>query len=346
MLDSPQRFLVIRLSSIGDVVHALPAVAALGKTYRQAEIHWVVESRYACLLEGNPYVHRLLKLDTLGWRGRMASAATLDEAVRSILALREVSYDAAIDFQGLWKSALIARLSRARERLGFAENWLREPGAALFYSQKVSAGDRRHIVDVNLALVERLGARAERWEFPLPQARQDELYVERQLAARGAPEFIIINPGGGWRAKCWAPENYAELLRRLEPQLALRILLTGSPQEETLIARILALAGTRQAGYFPSTLLQFIALARRAKLFVGGDSGPLHLAAAVGAPIVAIYGPTGPARNGPFSEADIALSNCGPIDHTRRASRQSYLPDISVDSVLAAIGERLARAHG
>lgn len=346
MLDSPQRFLVIRLSSIGDVVHALPAVAALGKTYRQAEIHWVVESRYACLLEGNPYLHRVLKLDTLGWRGKAPFAATLEEAIRGILALREVSYDAAIDFQGLWKSALIARMSRARERLGFAEYWMREPGAAIFYSQKVSALDREHIVDVNLALVEHLGARADRWEFPLPRAEEDGEYVEQQLADCGASDFIIVNPGGGWRAKCWAPENYAELLRRLESQLAAKILLTGSPQEEDLIARILALAGTRQAGYFPSTLPQFIALARRARLFVGGDSGPLHLAAAVGAPIVAIYGPTGPSRNGPFSADDIALSNRGPINHTRRASRPSYLPGISVDSVLAAIDERLARAHG
>jgi lipopolysaccharide heptosyltransferase I len=344
MSDPRQRFLVIRLSSIGDIVHALPAVAALGRAYPQAEIHWAVERRYAGLLAGNPYVHRALKLDTLGWRGKMAHAATLEEAVRGILALRAVSYDAAIDFQGLWKSAALGWLSRSRERLGFAEYWLREPGAAVFYTDRVSAGERKHMIEMNLALVERLGARAERWEFPLPRTPEDDRDVEYRLAGLEARDFVIVNPGGGWKAKCWAPENYAELLQRLARKLSWKILLTGSPEEAKVIAEILHRAGVSQASYFPSSLVQFIALARRAKLCVGGDTGPVHLAAAVGTPIVAIHGPTDPARNGPFSAADIALSNRGPINYTRRAASPAYLPGVSVEAVDAAIGQRLARA--
>jgi lipopolysaccharide heptosyltransferase I len=346
MPECSQRFLIIRLSSIGDIVHALPAVSALGETYPQAEIHWAVESRYAGLLEGNPYVRRVLKLDTLGWRRRMVSAATLEEIATGLLALREVAYDAALDFQGLWKSALIAWLSRSRERLGFAEYWLREPGAGVFYTQRVSPGERKHVIEMNLALVIRLGARTERWQFPLPHTPEDDRYVERQLVALGAQEFIVINPGGGWKTKCWAPENYVQLLQHLETQFSWRILLTGSPEEEKLISEILDRAGVKQACYFPSTLVQFIALARRAKLFVGGDTGPMHLAAAVDTPVVAIYGPTDPARNGPSSAADVALWNRGPIDYTRRTPDPDYLPGISVESVLAAIGERLMRAHG
>ena len=344
-----QQFLVIRLSSIGDIVHTLPAVAALGDTFPQAQIHWAVETRYAELLEGNPFVHRVLKLDTLGWRRRLTSAATLEEVLRSCFELRDCAFDAAIDFQGLFKSALIARLSRARDRVGFSEPWLRELAAAAFYTQRVGAQGRRHVVEENLALVERLQARSPEpanWQFPLPHNARDDAYVDEQLAALGAREFILINPGAGWIAKRWAPENYAQLVRRLESRFPWKVLMTGAPDEEALIQEILQAAGSRQGRLFRSTLVQFIALARRAKLFVGGDTGPLHLAAAAGTPIVAIYGPTDPARNGPFSPLDVALSNHGPIDHSRRTRNPTYLDGVSVDSVLAAIHERLSRAHG
>lgn len=345
MPESVLSFLVVRLSSIGDIVHALPAVAALGETYPQAKIHWAVERRYAGLLEGNPYVHRVVRLDTLGWRKRLWSGATLEEIGRGVLALREVPFDAAIDFQGLWKSAVIAWLSRSRERLGFAEYWLREPGAAVLYAEKVSPHGRRHVIEMNLALVERLGARTERWQFPLPHSDEDDRIVAERLAALGAGEFMIVNPGGGWLAKRWAPENYADLVRWISAAFPGRVLLTGAPDEASVIQQILDRAATERAHYFPSTLVQFIALVRHARLFVGGDTGPLHLAAAVGTPVVAIYGPTDPARNGPFSPRDIALTNRGPIDHTRRAAHPEYLPGISVDAVVEAVCERLTREN-
>jgi lipopolysaccharide heptosyltransferase I len=342
-------FLVIRLSSIGDIVHTLPAVAALGETFPGAGIDWAIEPRYAPLLQGNPFVKRVLAFDTLGWRRRLASAVTLEEVARSVFELRELPFDAVIDFQGLVKSALIARLSRARERIGFSEYGLREPLAAAFYTERVPIREGVHVVEESLALVERLGATMpsrERWRFPLPQRAEDDEFVEHQLSRLEAQEFMIINPGGGWTAKRWAPGNYVELIQRLERVLPWRILVTGSPEEEPLMEEIVARARPSRAILFRSTLMQFIALARRAKLFVGGDTGPLHLAAAVGTPIVAIYGPTDPARNGPFSAADIALTNYGPIDHTRRGGDQSYLPGISVEAVLEAVQERRARVHG
>lgn len=341
-------FLVIRLSSIGDIVHTLPAVAALAETFAGAGIDWAIEPRYAPLLEGNPFVRRVLSFDTLGWRRRLASAVTLEEAARSVLALRERPFDAAIDFQGLLKSALLARLSHARERVGFSEYGLREPLAAVFYTERVAIREGMHVVEESLALVERLGAKRpsrEHWQFPLPRRSEDDEFVARELARLGAEAFMIINPGGGWMAKRWAPENYAELIQRLERDLPWKILVTGSPEEDPMIEEILARAVPSRAILFRSTLTQFIALARRAKLFVGGDTGPLHLAAAVGTPIVAIYGPTDPARNGPFSPSDIALTNYGPIDHTRRGANQSYLSGIRVEAVLEAVHQRRARAH-
>jgi lipopolysaccharide heptosyltransferase I len=335
-------FLVIRLSSIGDIVHTLPAVAALGETFPASRITWVIETRYASLLDGNPYVHRLVKLDTLGWRKRLGSARTLDEALRGLKELRAVRFDTAIDFQGLIKSALLARLSGARRRVGFEKRWLRERLAGLFYTERVAvaAATGRHAIEENLALVERLGVpRPERFRFALPRSAEAERAVAERLEALGAREFIIINPGGGWIAKRWSPESYAALIRALQGELP--ILLTGSPEEESLIRQVVGDCNGAHASYFPSSLMEFIALARRARLFVGGDTGPLHLAAAVGTPIVGIYGPTDPARNGPFSAADRVLRARVPVNHTRRARDAQYIAGVSAESVRAAVLERL-----
>jgi len=346
MTDPTQRFLIVRLSSIGDIVHALPAAAALAESFPQAQVHWVVEKRHALLLDGNPYLQSIVALDTCGWRKHLTSSATWRETCDGVTELRRSFYSAAIDFQGLWKSAVVAWLSRAQERIGFAERWLREPGAAVLYTQRVSPRAHVHVVEENLALVERLGARPQRWQFPLPRNEADDAYVDKQLARRNAGNFIIINPGGGWRSKCWSPENYVRLIQQLSSTRQEQILLTGSPWEEPLIGEILQNAGARRAGYLPTTIVQFIALAKSARLFIGGDTGPLHLAAAVGTPIVGIYGPTDPVRNGPFSADDIALSNQGPINHTRRNANSAYLPGIPVAAVVVAVEERLSRAHG
>jgi lipopolysaccharide heptosyltransferase I len=341
----PHRFLVIRLSSIGDIVNALPAVAALGQSFPGTEVHWLVENRYAPLLVGNPYVQRIIPLDTLSWRGSLPSASIVKEMAKTLVGLRRSEYAAVLDFQGLWKSAVIALLSGAKVRIGLARPWLREPSAAILYTERVPAAGR-HVVEESLALVEHLGARIGPWQFPLPHTPDADQYVEELLARLEARDFIIINPGGGWKAKRWAPENYDRLIRSLGPRFNGKILLTGSPGENELISGILNRAGTKQAAYFPSSVLQFIALVRRAKLFLGGDTGPMHLAAAVGTPVVAIYGPTDPARNGPFHAADIALYNHAPTNHTRRNSNAAYIEGISFESVLAAIEERLARING
>ena len=224
-------FLVIRLSSIGDIVHALPAVAALGQSFPRAEIHWLIENRYASLLAGNPYVHRIITLDTLSWRGSFPPISIVEEMVNTLMALRGGAYQAAVDFQGLWKSAIIALLTGAKERVGLAEPWLREPSAAVLYTRRVSAAGRQHVIEERLALVEYLGARVGLWQFPLPRTLEADQYVDDQLARLEARDFMIVNPGGGWKAKRWAPENYALLLRHLESRFSGKILLTGSPGE-------------------------------------------------------------------------------------------------------------------
>jgi lipopolysaccharide heptosyltransferase I len=342
------RFLVIRLSSIGDIVHALPAVAALGET--GAEIHWAVESRFAPLLEGNPYVGRVLNLDTLGFADGTRFAVAAENLVRGLWALRQFNYDAAVDFQGLVKSAVVARLSRSRERVGFSEHWLREPLAALFYTDRVAPRGRRHIVEMNLALAERLGARPGPWKFPLPAGEREKQEVASRLARLGVEDFIILNPGGGWAAKRWPPNEYAELIRRAAAEIPEAILVTGGKADETEIAHILKAAGSERAHYFPSTLLEFIALARRARLVVSGDTGPMHLAAAVGTPIVAIFSGRDPLntpeRNGPFSPDDIVVLPEKFSFSPMPTGGGNYLRGVKVESVLAAMREQLAKRRG
>lgn len=346
MIKPRPNYLVIRLSSIGDIVHALPAVSALGETFPRARITWVVEDRYASLLKGNPLVRDVLTVDTLGWREHLTCAETWRHILHSVRGLRDCVYDAVIDFQGLVKSGVIARLCRSSARIGFASPWLKERSASVFYSKRIRADGRKHAIEENLALVESLGARCKGWKFPLPCAPEYEQYLDNLFGHRGTAEFIIINPGGGWIAKRWPPSYYARLIRRLDSLFSGSFVLTGSSSEEKMISRIVRASGSARAFYLPSAIDQFVTLARRAKLFIGGDTGPLHLAAAVGIPIVALYGPTDAARNGPFSPADIVLSTHEPTNHTRRGKAPRFLEGISLADVVHAVRLRLARANG
>jgi len=350
MLESNLRFLIVRLSSVGDIVHALPAVAALGRTYPQAIIHWAVEDRYAALLEGNPFVRRVIKFDTLGWRERLTSSDTMGEILRSYTKLKESSYDAAIDMQGLLKTGLLTWVSHSQKRVGFKGKWLREPAAGVFYTHRVSPEGRRHVIEMNLSLVEYLGARSGAWEFPLPGTAEDQSAIQEQLERLGVTEYIIINPGGGWKAKRWSPENYAGAIRQLAAELPFDLLLTGSQQEKGWVREILARAGTPRAKWFPSTLVRFIVLARGAKLLIGGDTGPLHLAAAVGTPLVAVFDSSDPLntpeRNGPFNPADIVLCGRSKSNRAKHSKNLSYLEGVSVESVVEAAFRRLQRANG
>ncbi len=338
-----QRYLVIRLSSIGDIVHALPAVSALGHSFPDAEITWLAEKRYAMLLEGNPFVQRIITVDTLGWRRRLGSPAAIREILHAVHSLREREFDAVIDFQGLVKTGIIARICRSRTRIGFERPWLKEAEASIFYSYHVSARGRSHAIEEGMALVEHLGASCIAWQFPLPDSPEDTRAVDTMLQEAGISNFILVSPGGGWLAKRWPPASYAALLQRAVRETGENVVLTGAPVDEPDIAEIIRLSSSARVRYLPTTLRQFIALARKARLFIGGDTGPLHLAAGLGIPIVALYGPTDPVRNGPFSSDDIVLSTHEPVNHTRRARKPHYLEGIGVDDALRAVCERLAR---
>lgn len=330
-----ERFLVVRLGSLGDIVHTLPAVHALRETFPSAQIDWLVESKWRALLAGNSDVNDIIPLNRSTWRGVATCVAEL----------RRRKYDCAIDFQGLYKSAVLARLSGAPRRIGFEREFLRERGAALFYTERVTPA-APHVVDHNLAIAQRLGAAKGKTYFPLSISEEAARAVQIQLDAQKVKKYFVLSPGGGWMSKCWPAEQYGHLHRRLMSLPAFagwRGVVNFGPGERKLAEAVRLVAGEPEPLLLATDLPQLMALLQRAEFFVGGDSGPLHLAVALGTPVVGLYGPTDPARNGPYSPADIVVRNARPEETTykRHDSPAPSMRSITVDQVVAAVLQRL-----
>jgi ADP-heptose:LPS heptosyltransferase len=221
----------------------------------------------------------------------------------------------------------------------------------MFYTERV-VSSAAHVVDQNLALAAQLGARLPARNvsrmFPLRISPQADAYVAGALAATGAREFFVMSPGGGWTSKCWPPERYGELHRRLVGHFGCRGVVNFGPGERPLAEALRSAAGEPAPLLLEMDLPQLMAALRRAKFFVGGDSGPLHLAVALGTPVVGLYGPTDPSRNGPYFPADIAIRNAGPAETTHRRGKiiSPAMLSISVDQVEEAILRRMAQIRG
>jgi heptosyltransferase-1 len=308
---------VVRLGAMGDIVHALPAAAALKHAYPGWQVTWVVETRWAPLLEGNTLIDRVVLLD----RG---TAAGLARAWRE---LRDGRFDFAVDFQGLLKSALVASVARTERIYGFDRSLAREPLAAMFYSDKVPARSV-HRVDRNLELAAAAGGSTELHSFPLPPGR-----AEGELPA-GA--FVLASPLSGWRAKQWPLDYYARLAERLHVPLVLN----GPPAARE------ALAGVAGTVLHLSSIEGLIHATRRAAAVVGVDSGPLHLAAALGRPGVAIYGPTDPAQTGPYGGSFTVLRSPHAVtSYKRRNEIDPSMRAVTPDAVFDALQPQLARRN-
>jgi heptosyltransferase I len=333
--------LIVRLSSIGDVVHTLPALAALHR--HGWEAGWLVEPASRVLLEDQPFLVQVAAAPAV-------KAFRTGAAVETLRGLRASGYDVALDFQGLWKSAAWARLSGAPRVLGYAGPWRRErPSAALIAERVDLPSEAVHVIDKNLALLRALGIDALGLrEFPLPAAPAADEGVDRGLGERGLDAFAILNPGGGWASKLWPAENFAALARGLRAR-GLPSIVTWGPGEEPLADRVAAASAGAAVRSFPTSLLDYAALARRARLVVAADTGTLHLACAVGTPAVGLFGPTDPARNGPFSPRDEVVRRvppCAPC-HRRGCPRHAgIMAAIPVAEVLEAVDRRLLAAAG
>ena len=383
-----KNFLIVRLSSMGDIIHTLPAAHALRNAFPESKIGWIIEERWAELLcapgtplrgprsAQRPLVDWVHTVNLVGWRKSLLRIATVQSIAKVWNDVRAAHYDVAIDLQGAMRSALLARWSGAQTVYGAAEP--RESPASLWYTrQAICSG--AHVIEQNLSLAESVvrceaslplaipselnprfaGAtenlvRGESQAPPvkLPRDPAAERRIIQRLAEKNITDFAILNPGAGWGAKRWPAERYGQVARQLA-SLGVRTIFNYGPGEYELAQAAQAASGNEAtlpesmpAEIMNCSISELIALTRRARLFIGGDTGPLHLAAALGVPVVAIFGPTDPARNGPYGTPSVVLRNLSSTtSHARRAQADPGLLEIGVDAVVAAARELLRAEH-
>lgn len=318
---------------MGDIIHALPSAAALRDAFPDARIDWAVEPRWTRLLKDNPDISNVIC-------AQRTSAMGITTTWKKVRAVR---YTCAVDFQGLYKSALLAFASGAPRRIGFKSGYAREALASALYTERLNPRGR-HKVDHNLTLVEAVGARKpEKDRFPIAIDPQDEEAVARELAREGVREYFVLNPGGGWTSKCWPAARYGDLHRELAARSGWRGVVSFGPGEENLAREVVEAAGNNPPIAVALSLGSLAALLRRAKFVVSADTGPLHLASALATPVIGLYGPTDPSRNGPYSRDDVVVRNAhaSVTTYNRESSYSPAMLSIRVDQVVQAVERRL-----
>jgi heptosyltransferase-1 len=337
------RFLIVRLGALGDIVHAIPVAAAIRRAVPDARIDWLVSAKHHAILDLVPVLTDRIVVNDRGRGGGLS-------IVGAVRRLRCAAYDAAIDLQGLVKSALFARSSGARRIVGLAGAHARERAAAWFYTDQWdpggggvrAAGEAIHVVRLNLGMLEMLGIRAGEPEFPIVAP---ESAVAREMTTRLGPRFALLNPGAAWPNKHWPPERFGTTARHLREHHDLPSLVLWGPGERPLAELIAAQSSGAALVSPPTTVADLVALTKQAALMVSGDTGPMHIAAAMGTPIVGIFGPTRPARNGPWRLEDISVSRYTTCEchHLRRCRRATTcVAEITVDEIAEAVARRLS----
>jgi lipopolysaccharide heptosyltransferase I len=364
---NPTRFLVIRLGSLGDIVHTIPAVAALRRDFPDARIDWVVEQRWSPLIEMVTVVDDAVPLQR-----------SLSGQLACISQMRRAHYDCAVDFQGLYKSALLGWFSGAPRRVGRDRRAAREPGATWFYTDGVNP-QGRHVAQMSLSVAVQAATIAaaspavdhaaeaakpaaltaeqpdKETQFPMrvPEAATRDLSAK--LALEGVVDYVVLSPGGGWVSKCWPPERYGALCAQLWRRRKIRCIVNAGPGEEELALEVLRTADDAKPLALTAPLLELAALLAQAQLVVAADTGPLHLAAALGARVVALFGPTDELRNGPLprgrvvrasptastDSAALGASDQKRGDYTRGDTFSPEMMNLTVEQVLAAVEEEL-----
>lgn len=340
------KILIVKLSSIGDVVHTLPAFAAIRRALPQAEISWAVEKGAAEILRGNPFLNRLIELDTKTLRSGKAIGEMTFSARRQLRELRVSDFDASLDFQGLLKSASIAKLAKAKRRFGFSKENLRESASRFLLTDTVEVEKNIHVIRQNLRLAERalnIPVSEKDFEFPIFTQERHEREAEKIIAESGE-NFAVLNPAGGWATKLWHAEKFGALADKLWNELSLVSVVTTAPNEIDLARKVLQNSKSGKILLAQPSLKGFYELAKRTKIYIGGDTAPTHLAIAANAPVVGIFGPTEWRRNGSPKEKDVCVERTDiacRIDCHRRSCDNWICMDIEVETVLRAAQIRL-----
>lgn len=331
---TPRRILLVKPSAIGDVVHALPVLNLVRKKWPAAHITWVVAPECAGIIEGHPQLDAIIRFDRKGFSKAWRSARALGSLVSFVQDFRKREFDLVIDLQGLLRSGLMTGLTHAPVRIGLSD--ARE-GAPAFYTHVVNTAPvERHAIERYLCVTEALGCGRGPVEFIFPTTDEDR----RAIAAQAPGRYAALFPGTNWPTKRWPAERFAAVVGPLRERFGLASVAAGAPSERELCKQVRAdvnLAGR-------TTLRQLVALIEGAELIIANDSAPMHIAAALGKPLVAPFGPTNPVRTGPYGRMPSVIRLaiiCSPC-YSRRCVHQSCLQWLEPEPVLALARQQMA----
>ena len=338
--------LIIKLSAVGDVIHTLPSLAALRKLCPEANITWVVEDASADLISGHPYLDRVMVSHRKQWirdlkKGRITRP--IREIRNFINDLRTQSYDLVIDFHGLMKSAVVVLLSSGKRKLGYDSM---QELSGLFLNEKIPEDMNKHAVDRYLDFLKYLGADVRQPEFLIPVGeeninRVDELLQRNYIDKKG--RFVAVSPVALWDTKLWADEKFAALCDRIAEDLKVSIIFTGTERDK--LAHIQSLMKAPSVNLGGETTLRDLAyLYQRSALLITTDSGPMHLAAAMGTPVIALFGPTDPSRTGPYGKGHVVMRtdlSCSPC-FLKKCDSMACMSGITIEEVFDAAKEKLS----
>ncbi len=334
--------LIIRLSSLGDIIHTLPAFSALRKNFPNEKISWVVEDKGKEILDFVPGIDQVVVTRTEGWRiGTRKFWKDISRLKKDIKKRDQV----ALDFQGLIKSAFIVFLSGAKKKIGFHRKNLREPLAGLFYTDQLEeVPETIHVIDKNLKLLSLIGIQEKNYEFPLVLPEELIHSVKGKLLEAGYEEnrkLVVLNLGAAWKTKRWFPENWVELISMLKQDGLYLLILWGNEEEKALAEEVHEKTGIPVVPDL--SLKEVLALVKEASLLVSGDTFALQAACAFSRPVIGLFGPTNPKRNGPFRPQDrvafheMECSYC----YKRSCSRLECLKKITPKEVAGLIVKSL-----
>ena len=329
-------------------MHTLPALAAIHSSLPSAEISWVVKTHSAEILRENHLIGNLIEVDTRSLRGGMSIEDILLDVTRQVKALRRFTFDVALDFQGLLKSAMIAKLSGAGSRWGFSREGLREPAARFAMTDTAAIEPHIHVIRKNLELARaalRIAVPDSDFEFPISTSEEHKAEAAK-IAGEAGGQFALLNPAGGWVTKLWHAEKFGQLADRLWEEKGLASIVATGPDETPLADAVRKSSKTDKIILSQPSLKGFFELAKQTAVYVGGDTGPTHLAVAAGASVVGLFGPTEWWRNGSPNPDDVCVERtdigCRVECHRRTCSNWICM-DSDVDTVYRAVGERLAK---
>ncbi|MGL5206913.1 MAG: lipopolysaccharide heptosyltransferase I [Acidaminococcaceae bacterium] len=294
-----KNILIIKMSSLGDVIHALPFSAVLRKLYPQAKISWLVHPQFSGFLPDPPTINQVIYFDKVAFN-KMGLWQKINFLRKFRQELHAEKFDLVIDLQGLFKSAVVASLTGCSNRIGYCE--MRE-GSGLVSKAICGSHSEEHVIERYLDVVRYLGAEVKNIEFPLPDLRKEERSIQKKLEHKGFKEedYVVFVPGARWQTKEWPPSHYAELADKIADNGSF-VILAGGPDEKEKASLIMAKAHTDKLIDLTgqTSLRELAALIKKCSVFISGDTGPLHFAAALKKPLIAMYGPTKADRTGPY----------------------------------------------